>query len=145
MNSLQYIRNIGRIPRLVFHIKRCKGQDERVAGFKEELERRKKEMKIAGHDGVLKGLLGIKLTAQADKDSKKLSVVFMTPATTEISSNIAEGERAQAEALLEKALKTGTEEEIIAAEEAFIIADEVSVAKAKAATGAVKAAEAYAA
>ncbi len=72
MNDLQYVRNIKRIPRLIFHIKRCKGQDARVAGFKQELERRKMEMKIAGHDQLLKVLLGVKLEAQANADSKKL-------------------------------------------------------------------------
>lgn len=79
MNQRQFVRNIGRIPRLQFHIKRCKakGQDDRVEGFENELERRKMEMKLADFqekseshpDGyepknygeVLKQLLKIKL------------------------------------------------------------------------------------
>ena len=145
MNSLQYIRNIGRIPRLVFHIKRCKGQDERVAGFKEELERRKKEMKIAGHDGVLKGLLGIKLTAQADEDSKKLSVVFMTPAITDQEMKTTQAQAEHAKAQFKELFEQGTKEQMLVAEEVVVIAVEAAKTAAKAATKSVKAAEAYAA
>lgn len=82
MNQRQFVRNIGRIPRLLFHIKRLKekGQDERVAGFEVELERRKLEMKLAdfqekseahqdnyvfkNYGEVLKGLLKVKLEHQ---------------------------------------------------------------------------------
>lgn len=80
MNQRQFVRNIGRIPRLLFHIKRCQGQDERVAGFEVELERRKLEMKLAdfqeksephqdnyvfkNYGEVLKGLLKVKLEHQ---------------------------------------------------------------------------------
>jgi len=59
MNQRQFVRNIGRIPRLLFHIKRVKarakgqtGADKefslkRVAGFETELKRRKLEMELA--------------------------------------------------------------------------------------------------
>ncbi len=51
MNQRQYDRNIGRIPRLLGHIKRCtaKKQPARVKGFKDELDRRIEEMAAAGH------------------------------------------------------------------------------------------------
>jgi hypothetical protein len=70
------MRNIKRIPRLVFHIKRCAGQDERVAGFQDELNRRKNEMKAAGHDDMLKTLLSIKLSSEANEDSKRLQDIL---------------------------------------------------------------------
>jgi hypothetical protein len=72
MNQRQIIRQINRIPRLQFHIKRCAGQPERVAGFKEELARRKAEMKAAGQDDLLKELLSLKIGAEYDDEFKKL-------------------------------------------------------------------------
>ena len=96
MSTRQLQRNIGRIPRLLFHIKRCKGQDERVAGFKHELARRELEMQLAGmeqegsvtqailaeckmdHMGLLKTLLAVKLTPQKDKASEGLDALYMT-------------------------------------------------------------------
>lgn len=76
MNDLQLKRNIKRIPRLAFHIKRCKGQPDRVAGFKAELERRKLEMKLAGKDDLLAELLTIKLTPFADDASEALLAIL---------------------------------------------------------------------
>ena len=76
MNQRQYVRNIGRIPRLLFHIKRLeKKAPDRVPGFKEELERRKYEMLAAGHGELLKELLKIKLEPHATADSEKLKVM----------------------------------------------------------------------
>jgi hypothetical protein len=84
MNQRQYVRNIGRIPRLLFHIKRvkAKGPDhaDRVAGFEDELERRKLEFQLAERDPemqaifpcTLKDLLKIKLEHHATADSIKL-------------------------------------------------------------------------
>jgi len=93
MNQRQYVRNIGRIPRLLFHIKRCKanGQDDRVKGFENELERRKLEMKLADfqekseahpkgfklkeYGKLLDTLLKIKLEHHETDDSKKLKAM----------------------------------------------------------------------
>ena len=93
MNQRQYVRNIGRIPRLLFHIKRCeaKGQAERVKGFENELERRKLEMKLAdfqekseahpkgykpkNYGKLLDTLLKIELDHFANADSKKLEAM----------------------------------------------------------------------
>ena len=88
MNQRQFVRNIGRIPRLMFHIKRCKGQDERVAGFELELKRRKLEMELAdlqeqsaahpdnykfkNYDEVLKKLLKVKLDHHKTDESEAL-------------------------------------------------------------------------
>ena len=50
MNQRQFVRNIGRIPRILFHMKRITADgdpEKRVPGFKTELERRKMEMKLA--------------------------------------------------------------------------------------------------
>ena len=88
MNELQYLRNLRRIPRLAFHIKRCAGQDERVAGFKDELERRKMEMTIAGHKDLLAGLLKVKLTPQADDESENLLSV-VNPVSNRMTANAA--------------------------------------------------------
>ncbi len=101
MNQRQFVRNIGRIPRLQLHIKRCKalGHDDRVKGFQLELERRKLEMKLAdmqeqgmldpegnypegyevkNYAEVLKTLLKIKLEAHANEDSVKLKAMVET-------------------------------------------------------------------
>lgn len=76
MNDLQLKRNIKRIPRLQFHIKRCSKQPDRVAGFKDELTRRKFEMKAAGKDDLLKDLLAIKLTPFKDKAAEDLDAIM---------------------------------------------------------------------
>jgi len=101
MNQRQYVRNIGRIPRLVFHIKRVKdkGPDyaERVAGFEDELERRKLEMQLMERDATLqaifpmtlKELLKIKLEAHATPDSEKLKE-FVAAASAGMPGGIAE-------------------------------------------------------
>ena len=88
MNQRQFVRNLGRIPRLLLHIERCKDNPERVAGFEAELERRKMEMKLAdlnekseahpedyvfkNYGEVLENLLQIKLEAHVTPDSEYL-------------------------------------------------------------------------
>jgi len=99
MNQRQYVRNIGRIPRLVFHIKRCKdkGQLDRVASLEVELERRKLEFQLAELDTnlqaifplTLKELLKIKLEAHATPDSEKLKE-FVAAASAGMPGGIAE-------------------------------------------------------
>jgi len=100
MNQRQYVRNIGRIPRLVFHIKRVKdkGPDhkDRVAGLEEELERRKLEFLLAEHDKnlqaifpmTLKDLLKIKIEAHATPDSEKLEE-FVAAASAGMAGGVA--------------------------------------------------------
>ncbi len=50
MNERSLARNMGRIPALIGHIKRCtaKKQPKRVKGFQQELDRRTLEMAAAG-------------------------------------------------------------------------------------------------
>lgn len=72
MNQREYIRNIGRIPRILFHMKRIDDAD-RIAGFEKELRRRKLEMQLAEHDVLLEKLLTIELEAEATPDSIKLA------------------------------------------------------------------------
>jgi hypothetical protein len=70
-------RNIGRIPRLSFLIRKAgkAGQSDRVAGFEQELKRRRYEMLAAGQDDLLKVLLKIKLDSAANKDSARLKAL----------------------------------------------------------------------
>lgn len=62
MNDRQLMRNRGRIPRLLWHIERCKAkkQGKRVEGFQQELERRCHEMRAAGYEKELEALLKTK-------------------------------------------------------------------------------------
>ena len=65
MNQRQLTRHQGRIPRLLFHIKRAKlkKQPDRVKTFEAELERRKFELLAAGHKDFLNKLLQVRLNA----------------------------------------------------------------------------------
>lgn len=76
MNKVQLIRQIKRIPRLAFHIKRCADDPERVAAFKEELERREAEMVAAGKKELLKKLQAIQLSPLFDDEAKKLQDIL---------------------------------------------------------------------
>ena len=97
MSIRELQRNIGRIPRLLFHIKRLKAGDAdaaRIKGFEQELERRKLEMKLAGmeqadsvtqailkkagttHEALLNALLAVKLTPQHDAASIGLNKLY---------------------------------------------------------------------
>ena len=79
MRERDLIRNIKRIPRLQFHIKRLpkKGaSEERIQGFKDELARRKKDMVYHNHEDLLKTLLGVKLSHFADEESERLLVIL---------------------------------------------------------------------
>jgi len=69
-------RNINRVPRLIFHIKRCAKDSERCAGFKRELKRREHEMLAAEQDDLLKELKTIKLGSAADSESERLSAIM---------------------------------------------------------------------
>lgn len=101
MNQREYVRNIGRIPRILFHIKRikAKGPDHayRIAGFEEELQRRKLEFQLAELDSALqaifpmtlKELLKIKLEAHITPDSEKLKE-FVAAASAGMPGGVAE-------------------------------------------------------
>ncbi len=61
MNLRKLVRNQGRIPRILFHIKRCKGDVKKVKGYEAELHRRCLQMELGGYKDLCNKLLHVKL------------------------------------------------------------------------------------
>lgn len=81
MSVRELRRNVGRIPRLVYHIKQAESNgkpEERINSLKDELQRRKYEMLASGYDTLLDRLLKIKLDKYANKDSGVLVDLLAT-------------------------------------------------------------------